>query len=66
MSDPVDVACRTKVPYATKSQAKKALKVMRSRGSRSMVLYKCWNCGLFHLGNRRGQQTYIRKGRVFE
>jgi len=63
--DPVDVACRTKKYHSTKSQAKKALKEMKKRGVRDLVIYDCWFCDGFHLGHLPGGQTYRRPGRPF-
>lgn len=59
-----DRACTTKIWYPTKHQAKKAWKRLRRQpGRRHLELYSCWFCGLYHLGNPRGHQTYIRVGR---
>lgn len=60
--DAQDIACRTKVRYASRSQAKKSLKELRRKGRRDLMIYECWFCGLFHLGNPPGKQTYVRPG----
>ena len=60
-----DVACTTKHFYPSKSQAKKVLKVLHKRGRRSLVIYECWYCKRFHIGNPPGQQTYQRPGDPF-
>lgn len=56
------IACRTKVRYASKAQAKKSLKQLRSQGRRDLMIYECWYCDRFHLGNPPGRQTYVRSG----
>lgn len=63
--DPRDVACTTKRQYPSKAQAKKALKLLRSRGRTSLKIYQCWHCRLFHLGHPPGQQTYKRPGGLY-
>lgn len=63
--DPRDVACTTKVQYPSRAQAKKALKTMRRQGHTALVIYQCWHCELFHLGNPPGRQTYQRKGGIY-
>ena len=63
---PEDVACNTKVVYPSRAQAKKHLKVLRSRGRRQLLIYECRRCGYYHLGNPPGMQTYKRPGRPFE
>lgn len=60
-----DIACTTKRRYATRSQAKKVLKLMRRRGRRELVIYECWHCEQFHLGYPKGMQTYKRSGRIY-
>lgn len=60
-----DVSCRTKRRYPTKSQAKKALKELHRKGRRSLVIYQCWHCERFHIGNPPGKQTYRRPGNPF-
>lgn len=59
----IDVFCTTKVSYPSRSQAKKAMKVLRRQGRRHLEEYQCTNCELWHLGNPPGYQTYYRSGR---
>ncbi|MEE1838148.1 hypothetical protein [Streptomyces sp. SP17KL33] len=59
-----DIACTTKVWYPSKHQAKKAWKRLRRQpGRRHLEWYRCGFCRMYHLGNPRGHQTYIRRGR---
>lgn len=59
----VDIACTTKVWYPSKHQAKKAWKRLRRQpGRRHLEWYGCHFCGLYHLGNPPGFQTYVRVG----
>lgn len=64
-SEAEKIACRTKSGrYETKAQAKKALKQLRRQpGRRHLKIYECWHCGLFHIGQPPGHQTYRRAGR---
>lgn len=63
--NPKDIACTTKRRYPTKSQAKKALKMLHRQGRTTLVIYQCWHCDEYHLGNPPGEQTYRRAGRVY-
>jgi hypothetical protein len=63
-----DIACATKVLYTSKARAKRALKLMKSRGRHGLELYPCWysrNGDHYHLGYPPGEQTYKRAGRAF-
>lgn len=57
-----DIACRTKRFYTTHRLAKQARKRQRGQGLRDLVIYRCWHCHQFHLGNPPGRQTYVRPG----
>lgn len=61
--DARDVACTTKRRYPSRSQAKKAQKVLIRQGRRGLVIYNCWHCDQYHLGHPPGEQTYKRPGR---
>lgn len=63
--DKRDVACTTKRYYRSKSQAKKSLKALHRQGRRALVIYDCWHCDGFHIGNPPGQQTYRRPGNPY-
>jgi hypothetical protein len=60
-----DIACTTKKRYPSRSQAKKTLKIQHRQGRRTLVIYQCWYCGEFHIGNPPGKQTYKRPGNPF-
>ncbi|MHB9861906.1 hypothetical protein [Streptomyces sp. YIM S03343] len=61
-----DISCRTKVPYETRGDAKRALKWLRRQpGRRHLQVYKCRYCPCFHIGNPPGFQTYRRSGAPF-
>ena len=53
----VDLYCVTnKIPYASKSKAKKALsKYRNSNGNHSINLYKCQLCGNWHLTSQENK-----------
>ncbi|MEU2426968.1 hypothetical protein ABZ619_39150 [Streptomyces sp. NPDC007851] len=58
-----DIGCRTKVPFPTRSQAKKHWKWLRKQpGRRHLEIYECRYCPGFHVGNPPGHQTYLRAG----
>jgi hypothetical protein len=58
-----DVSCRTKVPYATYSEAKRAWKHLRKQpGRHHLEIYDCRYCPHWHIGNPPGHQTYRRAG----
>lgn len=63
--DARDIACTTKRVYPSKAQAKKKLKELRRAGDRTLMIYQCWYCDLFHIGHPPGHQTYMRPGRPF-
>lgn len=60
-----DIACTTKRRYPSKAQAKKVLKVLHGQGRRTLMIYQCWHCEQFHIGNPPGRQTYLRPGDPF-
>lgn len=39
----------TKMPFETKKEAKKKLKVLCSHGKSGQTIYRCIMCGKFHL-----------------
>lgn len=61
-----DIACRTKVFYATHAEAKRAWKWLRKQpGRQHLELYECRHCEGFHTGNPPGHQTYRRSGHPY-
>jgi hypothetical protein len=58
-----DISCRTKVAYATHSEAKRHWKRLRRQpGRQHLEIYKCRHCPNYHIGNPPGHQTYRRAG----
>jgi hypothetical protein len=58
-----DVSCRTKIPFFTRSEAKRAWKQLRKQpGRHHLQIYECRHCPAFHIGNPPGHQTYMRAG----
>lgn len=61
-----DIGCRTKVPFPTRSQAKKHWKWLRRQpGRRHLEIYECRYCPQWHVGNPPGYQTYWQPGSPF-
>jgi hypothetical protein len=63
------VACATKRKIRTEAHAKRKLKELKRAGRTELMIYPCWysyrDLQHFHLGNRRGSQTYYRSGRIY-
>ncbi|RPE39811.1 hypothetical protein EDD90_2829 [Streptomyces sp. Ag109_O5-1] len=58
-----DISCRTKVPFATHSEAKRQWKWLRKQpGRQHLEIYECRYCPAYHIGNPPGFQTYRRPG----
>ena len=57
-----EASCLGKTRFYTRTDAKKRANEIRIRGYNHAKLrpYKCWHCGLHHLGHRPGEATYLR------